>query len=112
MSTPTITRVKLFTSAFIFALVAQAARADGWKVDLSRRQQQTRTQDLREPASVGAELPIDAAPTAQPPPSYFESLFQPGDIAQELCMTVAAVYQAKYRVVQRLRHQLGDLEKE
>lgn len=34
----------------------------------------------------------------------------PADVAQELGMTVAAVHQAKYRVLRRLRQQLGDLE--
>lgn len=81
---PTITRAKLCTSVLLFAVIGQMAAADGWKVDFSRRQQQTRTQDLREPASVGAELPIDVAPQAQPQPSFFESLFQTSDIAQEI----------------------------
>lgn len=79
---PTITRAKLCTSVLLFALTGQVASADGWKVDFSRRQQQTRTQDLREPASVSSELPIDVAPQTQP--SFFESLFQPSDIAQEI----------------------------
>jgi hypothetical protein len=57
---------------------ATAAFADGWKVDFSRRQQATRSEDLREPAST--DQPIAGAPD----PSFFESLFQSGDIAQEI----------------------------
>jgi hypothetical protein len=66
----------------IAALTASAALAEGWKIDLSRRTLQTRTQDLREPAS--AELPVDAAFSQQKQPGFFESLFIPSDIAQEI----------------------------
>src|SRR5262245_46937283 len=81
---PTITRVKLFTrvAAILITLTATTVQAD-WKVDLSRRTQETRTQDLREPAS--SELPIDIAPSQQQKqPGFFESLFIPSDIAQEI----------------------------
>ncbi len=99
MNTPIITRAKLCTSltpraplarAIVVATVAlffagifsgDTASAE-WKVDFSRRTQQTRTQDLREPAS--SELPVDASPNQQQPPGFFESLFQPSDIAQEI----------------------------
>ncbi len=81
----TITRAKLFTS-LVVALASLTVSADDWKVDLSRRNQQIRKQDLREPASVSAEFPVEslATPGAQQPPSFFESLFQPSDIAQEI----------------------------
>lgn len=77
MSTQTITRVKAFTSLVIL-VSAFTASADGWKVDFSRRQQATRSDDLREPAST--DQPVAGAPD----PSFFESLFQNGDIAQEI----------------------------
>lgn len=89
MSTPTITRAKLCIS---LALVTASAAAHAeWTVDFSRRQTQTRTQDLRAPASTG-ELPVEVtdapAPNAAPPPQtqpgFFESLFQSGEIAQEI----------------------------
>lgn len=82
MSTPTITRVKLFISLISVLTVTGVARAD-WKVDFSRRTQQTRTQDLREPASA-AEFPLQAPAAAGAQPGFFESLFQSGDIAQEI----------------------------
>lgn len=70
------TRAKLFTS--LLFLAAAVAHAD-WTVDLSRRQTQTRTQDLREPAS------MDQSPQLEPPKTgFFESLFQSGEIAQEI----------------------------
>lgn len=82
---PTITRAKLFTS-WLIALTSLTAAAEGWKVDFSRRTQEIRKQDLRAPASSG-EMPVEAtliAPNAEPKPSFFESLFQPGDIAEEI----------------------------
>ncbi len=87
MSTRTITRAKLCTSAFLLLAVLglsalSTAHADGWKVDLSRRVQSTRSEDLRDPAS--AEMPIDVAPATQKQPTFFESLFIPSDIAQEI----------------------------
>jgi hypothetical protein len=78
----TITRAKLCTSLFL-TLAVSSAFADGWKVDLSRRTQSTRTEDLRDTASV-SEMPIDAATAGQKPPGFFESLFIPTDIAQEI----------------------------
>ncbi len=82
---PTITRAKLFTSGLI-VFASLSASADGWKVDFSRRTQEIRKQDLRAPASSG-EMPVEAtliSPNAESKPSFFESLFQPGDIAQEI----------------------------
>jgi hypothetical protein len=80
-----------FVSAALFFVGAHAE----WTVDLSRRTQNTRTKDLREPAS--SELPIIApdgrvtVPTTMssdqmqpPPPSFFESLFRSGEISQEI----------------------------
>jgi hypothetical protein len=77
----TITRAKLFTSLLILATLT-TARAE-WTVDLSRRQTQTRTQDLREPASAPA-TGSGEQPVQSPEPSFFESLFQTGDVAQEI----------------------------
>jgi hypothetical protein len=64
-------------------------------VDFSRRTQQTRSSDLRSPASASAEMPVSAdnavaapaattAAPAQTRPGFFESLFQSGEIAQEI----------------------------
>lgn len=80
---PIFTRVKLFINATLIlasAGVATGAHAD-WKVDFSRRQQQTRSQDLREPAS--AEFPVQA-PEAGAHAGFFDSLFHTADIAQEI----------------------------
>ena len=74
---PTITRAKLFTSIALLTFVSVAGQAE-WKVDLSRRQQQTRTEDLRSPAST------DQQPVQAPEPSFVESLFQTGDVEQEI----------------------------
>ena len=86
MSTLTITRAKRFTSIALLVLAA-TAHAE-WTVDFSRRQTQTRSADLRAPAS---ELPVavpENAPAAQAPAQpqsgFFESLFQSGEIAQEI----------------------------
>jgi hypothetical protein len=77
VSTQIITRAKLFTSILILA-AGFGAQAD-WKVDLSRRTQETRSQDLREPASSDAPIVVD------PPKSgFFESLFESGQIAGEI----------------------------
>jgi hypothetical protein len=75
---PTTTRVKLCTSLLIVAGVAFSAQAD-WKVDLSRRTSQTRGNDLREPASTDEGPQLE-----QPKPGFFESLFESGQIAQEI----------------------------
>jgi hypothetical protein len=77
VSTPTITRAKLFTS-LLALMCSTSAFAEGWKVDFSRRQQTTRSEDLRAPAAT--DQPVAGAPE----PSFFESLFQSGDIAQEI----------------------------
>ena len=96
----TITRVKLFTSALI--LLATTAHAEGWKVDFSRRQTEKRSQDLREPASV------DQAPVAAPDPSFFESLFQNGEIAQEIVVlnTERGFVPSTIRVKKGLNYQI------
>ena len=57
----------LVAAAGTFILISDFANAE-WKVDFSRRTQQTRTQDLREPAS--SELPVDASPNQQQPPGF------------------------------------------
>ena len=85
MSTPIITRAKRYTNILAvaamatgFATSSAVAHAD-WNVDFSRRGQQTRGQDLREPAST--DIPIMVEP---PKPSFFESLFDASDVAQEI----------------------------
>lgn len=81
---PTTTRAKRFINAISGLLImaaATAAQAE-WTVDFSRRTNEVRGNDLRAPASV-AEMPIQADPQ-QTPPSFFESLFQTGEIAQEI----------------------------
>ena len=80
MSTLIITPAKLFTSLLIFISTVGAVHAEGWKVDFSRRGQATRAQDLREPASTDQPV-IGVQPND---PTFFESLFQTGDIAQEI----------------------------
>lgn len=77
MSTQTITRAKLFTSLLVLAALTQA-HAD-WKVDLSRRTQETRVNDLREPASTDAPVVVDP-----PKQNFFGSLFESGQIADEI----------------------------
>lgn len=72
-----ITRAKLFIRLLLILGIAQA-HAD-WKVDFSRRQTETRSQDLREPASMDAPQVIDP-----PKPGFFESLFESGQIAGEI----------------------------
>jgi len=77
VSTRNITLVKIFSSLALLISIS-VAHAE-WKVDFSRRTNEARTQDLRGPAST------DAGPSVQaPPPSFFESLFQAGDVAQEI----------------------------
>lgn len=102
MSTLIITRAKRSTNILAILLLAMSgyatrARAE-WTVDFSRRQTETRTQDLRAPASSG-EMPVAAPEYATPTPAaesekawapaptqpgFFESLFQSGEIAQEI----------------------------
>jgi hypothetical protein len=50
-------------------------------VDFSRRMNETRNEDLREPAST--DVP-QTAPTVAPQPSFFETIFQGNDVAQEI----------------------------
>lgn len=75
-----IIRAKIFSSLILLAFVG-TAQAE-WKVDFSRRTKEARSQDLREPASTDVPVQVDNA--GAPPPSFFESLFQPGDVAQEI----------------------------
>lgn len=87
MNTRTIIRAKLFTS-FLALVTASTAYAE-WKVDFSRRMNETRNEDLREPAStdVPQTAPTPNAPTANavaPQPSFFETIFQGNDVAQEI----------------------------
>lgn len=130
MNTPTITRAKRFTNQALKAAAGLGilvtlhahtnAQAD-WSVDFSRRQQQSRSQELRGPASVGGELPITAeeaaaAPAPQDPqlqqqqqkPGFFESLFQPGDVAQEIVVlnTEKGFVPSTIRVKKGLNYQI------
>jgi len=73
----TTTRVKLFTSLLLLFAVS-GAQAE-WTVDLSRRQQETREQDLREPASTDAPIVVEP-----PKENFFGSLFVSGQIAEEI----------------------------
>lgn len=97
MSTPTTTPAKLFISLALAAgLIAVDANAE-WIVDFSRREKQTRVQDMqRAPASTSVEMPVEASTSASDPqqpttnvqtptrPGFFQSLFQSGEIAQEI----------------------------
>ena len=103
MNTRTTTHVKLCTSLLaIFALALPAAAE--WKVDFSRRQQQTSREDLREPASTG-EMPVQAG---EKPPTFFESLFQSGEIAQEIVVlnTEKGFVPSTIRVKKGLNYQI------
>jgi hypothetical protein len=82
VNTRTIIRAKLFTS-FLALVTASTAYAE-WKVDFSRRMNETRNEDLRAPASadVPQVAPVPAA--AAPQPSFFETIFQGNDVAQEI----------------------------
>src|SRR5689334_1919717 len=72
-----ITRAKLFTSIAV-VLVGSFALAEEWKVDWSRRfPEQTKKEELREPASVDE-------PTPEGKPGFFDSIFTTTDPAQEI----------------------------
>ncbi len=77
---PITTRAKLFISGVLFLISISPARAE-WKVDFSRRMQETRSQDLRQPASSDVSPTV---PAESPTPGFFESIFQSGDISQEI----------------------------
>ena len=80
MSTPIITRAKLCIRILLILILASMAQTHAdWKVDLSRRQQETRSSDLREPASTDQPVMIDP-----PKASFFESLFESGQLAGEI----------------------------
>lgn len=90
---PTITRARLCTSVLALAMLGSAAARAEWTVDFSRRTHETRDQDLRAPASLDAEMPMTApAPAVAAPgsavaperPGFFQSLFQSGEIAEEI----------------------------
>ncbi len=106
----TITRAKLFTSSILLLVTVSVAQAE-WKVDFSRRTQETRKEDLRGPASADlpqvAPAPVAASPEAQPP-SFFESLFQSGDVAQEIVVlnTEKGFIPSTIRVKKGLNYQI------
>ncbi len=81
MNTQTIIRVKLFISITALIALCATAHGDGWKVDFSRRGQAKRTEDLRDPASL-QQQPVVGVQAQEP--TFFESLFQTGDVAQEI----------------------------
>jgi hypothetical protein len=92
VSTPTFTLVTKCTSLLLIAAFAFTAQAE-WKVDFSRRSQEVRQGDLREPAS--AEMPVVVgAPQApqwneptQPQESkggFFKELFESHPTGQEI----------------------------
>jgi hypothetical protein len=68
----TIIRAKLFTSIIVLTALPAAAE---WKIDFSRRQQQTRSSDMRSPASVGVHAPE---------PTLLQAVLQGGEAAQEI----------------------------
>lgn len=82
MNTRIITHVKHFISTPICLLLALTAMTDAhadWTVDLSRRVQETRAKDLQEadPGQVSQQF-------EPPKKNFFESLFEPGQVAQEI----------------------------
>lgn len=115
MSTQITTRVKLFISAIGITFILHSAKALAeWTVDFSRRTQQTHSQDLRQPASLG-EMPIEVpaesnlAPQAAPAsPSFFETVFQSNDIAQEIVVlnTEKGFIPSTIRVKKGLNYQI------
>lgn len=99
----TITRAKLFTSSALLLVIVSVAQAD-WKVDFSRRTQETRKEDLREPASTD----VPQAVVQTPQPTFFESLFQAGDVAQEIVVlnTEKGFVPSTIRVKKGLNYQI------
>lgn len=91
MSTPIITHAKRFIkpmsrNTWPVLFIALTASAD-WSVDFSRRTRETRSDDLRAPASVSSEIPIEVSPMPEvqrPEPTFIESLFDTNEIAQEI----------------------------
>lgn len=100
MNTPNIILAKIFSSLLLLTIVTGAAAE--WKVDFSRRTQNTRSQDLRSPAAT------DATDVQAPPPSFFESLFQTGDVAQEIVVlnTEKGFVPSTVRVKKGLNYQI------
>lgn len=80
MNTRTIIRAKLFTSLLFLTGVAHA----DWKVDFSRRMDNTRKEDLREPASADVPQVAPQPSAGAPQPGFFETIFQGNDVAQEI----------------------------
>lgn len=82
MNTRNIILAKICSSVSLLAIMTTSAHAE-WKVDFSRRTKEVRTQDLRSPASTDAAPEVGPV-VGSPPPTFFESLFQTGDVAQEI----------------------------
>ena len=112
MSTPTITRAKLYTRA-IFALATftgVTARGE-WTVDFSRRQPAARIVEStsRGPASVEdavIERPVDAS--VQKDSSFFTSVWTGGEVAQDIVImnTAKGFVPATVRVKAGLNYQI------
>ena len=109
MNTRNTTLVKTCSKLFAAVLLTAtfSARAE-WKVDFSRRTKEVRTQDLRAPASSDASPEIVPTPGGAPPPSFFESLFQNGDVAQEIVVlnTEKGFVPSSIRVKKGLNYQI------
>jgi len=106
VNTRNIILAKICSSAILFTFVGRPAHAE-WKVDFSRRTKEVHTQDLRSPASTDAAP--DVAPVAgSPPPTFFESLFQTGDVAQEIVVlnTEKGFVPSTIRVKKGLNYQI------
>ncbi|MGE0528017.1 MAG: cupredoxin domain-containing protein [Bdellovibrionales bacterium] len=110
MNTRITTRGKAFTSgltiAFILSVLSASASAPvahaEWKVDFSRRFKESRSDDLRAPASQG-ELPVES-----PQPGFLESLFLSGEISQEIVIlnTEKGFVPSTLRVKKGLNYQI------
>lgn len=78
MSTPIITRVKIFTSLLMTAF-SLAANAEEWKVDFSRRFPQPTKEEIREPASSDRPVVVDSQPEVSPAPVAPQAVAQPSE---------------------------------
>jgi hypothetical protein len=76
----TITRAKLFTSCVLAAL-SLTARAEDWKVDLSRRFPEPKKEEMRDPASSDQPVSVDGGSATG---SFFDAVFKDSDPAQEI----------------------------
>ena len=75
---PALSVAAVVSALFSLLIMTTPSRAE-WNVDFSRREQATRSQDLREPASTDAPIQIEPQKSG-----FFESLFESGEIAGEI----------------------------